>query len=305
MSKKLSICLTFRNRAKLFRYNLEGLMRQSFLDEDNNELEICILDTGSTDNLFMVIDRFSEVDNVVFKYARAFESNCMLSSFSNPCIGLNTLIKYLPSNNTVVKTDAEVVLLDDWILDSITDLLEKDDIRPYNVRTHFVEGDDWYENFDDLRSMYEYHYHMAEGGPFSRSKFYFFSAFNRDKFLALGGIDELFHAGVGYEDNCFREMWKNRYGSYEAEVPGRAIHLWHGPNHFPPSWEELNRRVYESVNSKDTANTLKLINNKLVPRNEPIGCVEMLSEIYTIKGGTIINKEKLWDGAREISLPFG
>ncbi len=79
--KKLSICLTFKNRAKLFRYNLEGLMRQHYLDTENNELEICILDTGSTDNLFMIIDRFSETENVTFKYAQAYESNCMLSSF--------------------------------------------------------------------------------------------------------------------------------------------------------------------------------------------------------------------------------
>jgi glycosyltransferase involved in cell wall biosynthesis len=302
--KKLSICLTFKNRAKLFRYNLEGLMRQDYLDGDGNELEICILDTGSTDNLFMIIDRFSEVDNVTFKYARAFESNCMLSSFSNPCIGLNTLIKYLPSCDNVIKTDAEVVLLDPWVLDVVYDALTEDDNKLYNIRTHFVEGEDWYENFDDLVERYERYYHIAEGGPFSRSKFYFFSAFNRLKFLELGGVDELFHAGVGYDDNCFREMWKNHYGSYEIEITGRAVHLWHGSNRFPPSWEELNKRIFNKIKHLDKANTLKLVNNELVPREEPLGCVEMLSKIYTIKQGTIVNEETPWGGATKINLPF-
>jgi hypothetical protein len=279
-------------------------MRQDYMDYDN-ELEICILDTGSTDGLFMIMDRFSEAEGVTFKYAVAFESDCMLSSFSNPCIGLNTLIKYLPSHDKVIKTDAEVVLVDPWILDEVYDVLSENDTRLYNVRTHFVDGDNWYDNFDDLVSRYERYYHVAEGGPFSRSKFYFFSAFSRAKFIELGGVDELFHAGVGYEDNCFREMWKNKYGAYEMEIPGRAIHLWHGPNQFPPSWEELNKRIFNTIKSKSQANTLKLVNNELVPREEPLGYVEMLSEVYTIKNGTIINKEKLWDGAKEISLPFG
>jgi len=300
--KKISVCLTFRNRAKLFKYNLEGLLRQTFI-EDDNHIEVCILDTGSTDGLYMLMDRYSE--HLTFRYARATEFRCNPNSTSNPCIGLNTLIKYLPKTDKIIKTDAEIVMLDEGVVDTLFNSVSNDKAKMYNVRTHFTEGEGWYNDFDDIRRRYEQHYHFAEGGPFSRSKYYFCSGFSRQKYLELGGVEELFRAGTGYDDNGFRDMWKNRYGSYEVEVTGRAVHLWHGPNRFPPTYDELNRRVYEKVKHQDRANQLKLVNNKLVPRDTEIGCVEMLSKIYTISNGTIIDEETPWEGADSLELPFG
>jgi glycosyltransferase involved in cell wall biosynthesis len=297
----ISICFTTKNRAPLLKYNLEGLSRQDFLDE-GGQIEICIMDRGSTDNLLGLIDRYSEV--FTFRFAEADPFAGKMSSKTNPCINFNTLIKYIPTNNYVIKTDAEVVVRDPWTVREIFEALEKDDSRMYNARTHFTDSDGWYSDFDELLSKYERHYLYAEGGPFSRSKYYFFSGFSREKFIELGGIDELFSYGVGYDDTALREMWKNRYGQYEKEISGQAIHQWHGPNVFPPPWEEMNRRIYERIKGFDKANMLALENGKVVKRERPCGFVEMLSRIYTIKDGSVINTETPWEGAREIDLPF-
>ena len=115
----------------------------------------------------------------------------------NPAARFNSMIKHVASNPYIIKIDPEIVIKNAWVVSEIATSLEIDSNRMYNARTHFTEGNDWYSNFDEIISNYENHYHFAEGGPFSRSKFYFCSGFSRNKFVELGGIDELFTIAVG------------------------------------------------------------------------------------------------------------
>lgn len=306
----LSICVTLRNRSNLFKYCLESLSRQTAVQEDKFPLEICIADGGSTDNLLNLIDRYSDV--FTFKYAHSDRNKALFPISSNmPCADLNAMICWMPSYGTILKMDPEVVLRDDWILEELIEQMGRYPARDqmFNVRTHFTEGNDWYHSLEDILSDYEQHYHYAEGGPFSRSKFYFCSGFSRLLFVEMGGIEEMFSMGTGYEDTHFREIWKNRYGHYERELTGQAIHLWHGPNQSPPAWEELNRRVFDYLRNVKENNTRRLLMGKLVPADEKQryvwGNPEMLSKIYIIQDGSIVGThEHPVENPVELDLPF-
>lgn len=298
--KGFSIIITIQNRAHLFKYMLESLSRQEF---DLDKVEVCVSDGGSTDNLMNLIDRYSEI--MTFKYAGQDMTKEYITTVANcPASCFNAAIRWMPSYEYVIKTDPEVIMRDPWILSEMMSELEKDDTRMYNCRTHFTEGDGWYSDYDEILNGYERHYHFAEGGPFSRSKYYFCSGFSKARFEEIRGIDEIFSSGVGFDDDGLREMWKNKFGKYEKEIAGQAIHMWHGPNKYPSPWEEFNRRVFNHIKHLNTANTVALRSGKLVVEERPWGNPETLSRIYTIKDGSITKTEDPYPGAFEVDLPF-
>jgi glycosyltransferase involved in cell wall biosynthesis len=298
----ISICITIQNRAHLFKYLLESLTRQ---DIDPDKIEICISDGDSSDNLINLIDTYSEI--FTFQYCRQELNRAPIPTLGNcPASVFNPLIRWVPTTPFVIKIDPEIVMLDPWLISEILRGLQQDDTRTYNARTHFTEGDQWYRNLDDIMTRYEQHYHYAEGGPFSRSKFYFCSGFSRDRFIELGGIEELFGWGVGYEDTCFREMWKNRFGNYEKEISAQALHLWHGPNHYRSTWESANKRLYERFRSLNQANTYVIKSGVLTEEAREWGVPETLSCIYTIRDGVITDIRCPHTKAMHLlDLPFG
>jgi hypothetical protein len=215
----------------------------------------------------------------------------------------------MPSNDFVIKTDPEVIFKDPWIISEIVAGLEEDDTRMYNSRCHFTEPDGWWNNYEDITSQYQKHYHFAEGGPFSRAKFYFCSGFSQKKFIDLGGIDELMCLGKGYDDTLLREMWKNHYGQYEKEITGETIHLFHGHPQFRPTWEIANSRTFDRLKHLSQANALRInAEGRLSARvvDEPQWAnPKMLSKIYTIKNGSIIDTKDINDGqSKSLDLPF-
>jgi glycosyltransferase involved in cell wall biosynthesis len=300
---KFSVIISIRNRANLLKHCLEGISRQEYPTED---IEICIGDVNSTDNLLSLIDRYSEV--FTFKFLQFDMKKTVLPKWSyNPVSRFNSMIRHAASHPYIIKIDPEVVMKDHWIISEMAEGLVDNGSRMYNARTHFTEGEGWFDDFDSLVAAHERHYHFAEGGPFSRSKYYFCSGFSRDKFIELGGIDELFSLAVGYDDTCLREHWKNRYGSYEKEITGQAIHIWHGPPKAPPSWETMGQRIFERIKHMDKANVVRLGSNKnLVITNEPQewGTPNILSKIYTINDGQVINVEDPSGQGKDLDLPF-
>jgi glycosyltransferase involved in cell wall biosynthesis len=295
----ISICVTLRNRAHLYKYQLESLSRQDY----PGPLELCVLDENSDDNLLSIIDRYSE--DFTFRYAQ-YDGTKSYIPCINPAASLNTLLRYLPTNEYVIKTDPEIVFKDPWVISEIVENLEQDDTRMYNARSHFTEPDGWWNNYEDIIAGYQRHYHYSEGGPFSRSKFYFCSGFSRTKFIELGGIEELMCYGKGYDDTLFREVWKNKYGQYEKEITGEVIHLWHGPPTFRPALETANSRTFEALKIFDEANRLGIKNSELVRLNEARWAnPNSLSKIYTIERGAITKVDDINDGESvSVSLPF-
>jgi glycosyltransferase involved in cell wall biosynthesis len=293
----ISICYTLKNRAHLLKWSLESLARQ----DTDLDIEVCIADGGSTDNLLSLIDRYSE--RFRFVYAVSDRSKAYVPVLTNnPGADLNAMIQYMPTYDTVLKVDPETILKDDWIIKEIHYRVQKDPSKCFSARTHFTVGDDWYTSYEDIVSQHEKHYLFAEGGPFSRSKFYFCCGFSRTSFITMGGIDERFCRGDGYEDTCFREHWKNVHGEYEYEITGQAIHLWHPPtpNHSD-SLTELNRRLFEQLKENHMGNIE--VSDEGV-KHLPWANAEMLSCIYTIKDGSVVKSFKVTDNAKELDLPF-
>jgi glycosyltransferase involved in cell wall biosynthesis len=270
--KSISICLTLKNRAHLLKWALESIKRQDFCKDPKNTIEICLTDGYSTDNLTSLIDQYTEYFD--FVYARSDRSKSFNPIKTNcPAADLNVTIRYLPTYDTILKIDPEIVLKDEWLLSEVYDLVEKDPSRTYNARTHFTEGDHWYSTLEDIIHNHEYHYHFAEGGPFSRSKFYFCSGFSRNSFIQMGGIDERFVTGDGFDDTHFREVWKNYHGEYEYEITAQAIHLWHPPaSGHSNELYELNRRRYKELKDNPQSN---FKDGQLLPWAN----IEMLSKI--------------------------
>jgi glycosyltransferase involved in cell wall biosynthesis len=299
----ISICMTLRNRADLLQWNLKSISKQ---DYDHSKIEICILDGGSRDKLVNLVDQYS--DEFTFRFAVEDRSKSYLPIVSNaPAASLNCTIKYMATNDYVIKTDPEIVFKDPWIVSEIVDNLQNDDSKMYNARCFFTNEDGWYHSYDDIVRDHFKHSLVAEGGIFSRSKFYFLSGFSRNKFIEVGGIDEIFGLGVGYEDTCFRETWKNRFGSYEEEIIGNGIHLWHRPNQSRSAWEVANGRMFEHLKYNDQSNRVRLdgAGNRIKLEEPQWANPAMLSKIYTIKGGQITKIDDINDGQSvELELPF-
>lgn len=297
---KISIIYTLKNRSRLLVYSLASIDEQDF---DNDDIEICILDGQSQDNLLAIIDRWS--DKFIFRFAQADRNFSYIPVKSNcPANEINLNTKYLASNDIIIKLDPEIVLMDGWLLQEIVDGIIQDPNRTYNARAHFIEGDSWYMDLQDILRDYHKHYHFAEGGPFSRSKYYFCCGFSKEKFIELGGVDELFCNGAGYDDDGFREMWKNRFGEYEKEISAQAIHLFHGNSGATSSLEAVNLRTFNMLKFAREANTLRIKDGKLQKVEPRWANPEMLSKIYTIKNGSIINESSPHENAADLNLPF-
>jgi glycosyltransferase involved in cell wall biosynthesis len=302
MSDNISIVTTLKNRAHLFRYNLEALSRQ---DYDLSKIEICVIDGGSKDNLYSILDHYNDIFTFRIAYADRLKSHLPIVS-NCPATEWNLACKYIANYEKILKIDPEIVVKDGWLLSEVNELLDKDDTRMYNARCFFTDSEGWYSSYEDIINDYTRHPHIAEGGFFSRSKFYFCSAFSKSRFLELRGVEELFTMGAGYEDTQFREAYKNRYGNYEYEITATAVHLFHGHNQSRPTKEFANGRMFQKLKKQDLNNVLRLRSGQLV-RNEntPWANPAMLSKIYTIKDGSIIDIKDVNDGKSiELDLPF-
>lgn len=302
VNDNISIVMTLKNRANLLKYNLESLARQDF---NLSKVEICILDGGSTDSLYSIIDRYS--DTFTFRLVYADRTKSYIPVTTNyPGNEINLGVKYVARYDKIIKMDPEVVIKDEWLLSEVNDLLNKDDSRMYNARCHFTEGDGWYSSFEDVITSHEAHYHYAENGPFTRSRYYFCSGFSKERFLEIRGIEELFGWGAGYDDDSFRSTWFNHFGNYEYEITAQAVHLWHGANRSRPTKEIANGRMFKHLKKQDINNVVRLKQGDLVRDENTVWAnPRMLSKIYTIYDGVITNTEDVNNGeSMELDLPF-
>jgi len=99
-----------------------------------------------------------------------------------------------------------------------------DSLIPYNSKSLACEGDDaWYEHPLIIPRMY-----------------YFFAAIHRLEILSIGGIDEDFDEGVGFEDDEF--IHRIRLNNFECtHLKDLVLHQ----NHYTgPSKPLTNKRLY-------------------------------------------------------------
>lgn len=295
----ISICITVNNQSNVLRYCLEGISRQDY----DGKLEVCVVDSGSDDGLITLLDRYSDV--IKFKYAKSVPMQTAIPAIYETRISdFNAMVKHMASYDTILKLDADVVMLDNWIIPEMIDVGVFHTNRPLNARVHYTEGDTWYMNFDDIVRNYTNHYLVMDGGPLTRSKTYLCSAFNKKDFIELGGIEELLLHGVGYDDMLFREMWNKKYKNYEFEITGQAVRLWQPPKQYPTTVEEINRRIYERLKVAPSANSIRVVDGELKLEKAEWGIPEAISKVYNIRDGAITSVDIPCASSLDVDLPL-
>lgn len=103
----------------------------------------------------------------------------------------------------------------------------------------------WIERFADLRYTHHRWYQHSEH---RNARYHFCSAISRVNYGRIGGFDNRFGQGYGYEDNDFRDRVDEAGIRTVVRDDLHTLHLWHEKPH-PPNYKpylERNRRLYES-----------------------------------------------------------
>lgn len=258
--KMISVIMTLHNRAHLLKWCLEGIYRNSF-PEDKKVIEINILDDGSTDGLDDLLQRESERFGAINKYIWDKSKLEIPIKFNCPAQAYNLLVK-LSSYDIIYKTDPEMVILDkDFIKKSLDILNMQSDAIIMPFPYHCYEFP--INQFEEIEKNYlKYYYSTHITKENARSQMiYYQSIFSRESFITLGGIEERFSSGIGYEDVSFLKWWRKIYGeqSFVPLVSSPCIHQYHGgmaqtpdkgtvgvPPHLYP-WVEQNERLGVSL----------------------------------------------------------
>jgi hypothetical protein len=255
----ISVIATIYNRAHLLQWCLQGIIN-NFSKRNAKEIELNILDDGSTDNLDEVLEKASLYCGSVRKYTWDPKQSVIPRRFNCPAEPYNILVK-LATGPYIYKTDPEMVVLDETFVDKALMILKDAPnaiIMPFPYHCYEFEINE----LQDIRNNYETHYyptHITKDNA-KYEMVYYQAIFMKDSYLNLGGIDERFANGIGSEDVNFLNWWKKEYGmdSFIPLAESPAVHCWHGgmasgPSGVPSSldyWVRMNEQL-----RKDQENT--------------------------------------------------
>ncbi len=210
---KISVCITLKNRAKLLDRKLLNLVRQRY---DPKQIEICISDGKSDDNILQVIDKWYKIFYQI-KYAISDRSVLPFTiKTNNPACDWNSMVANMPSFNKIILSDPEVLFAHPDQLSWIIKQLDQDVCIwhwSYDMKPHYK----YLEYNEDYKDPKNYEIKNGASGKCL--------AFQKESFLKNNGFDERFAIGFAGEDNFFIE----RYRKYKKEVvsPFFVVHLWH------------------------------------------------------------------------------
>ena len=186
------------NRANLFRATLESHLVQ----EGRSEIpyEIVVVDDGSEDNLFGLVQeyyarflpiRYIEINVDCLDYPIYKTS----TGANNPGPAINTGIRaaqgtwvVLSSPETILSDSADLMLLQEFT-------------KQEHYKSTSLLGDVWDDGFQAFIC----------GGPDHR-EFPFLAVYNRSFLIEIGGMEEAYVSGWGFEDTEFLNRMK-KYGS--------------------------------------------------------------------------------------------
>lgn len=296
----ISILIPIKNRANLLKYSLSAITKQDYNLEN---LEVCILDGGSSDNLISIIERFSEYFTI--KYVAVDKNKSVVPVLHNcPASTINAGVRWVVSNDKVIKLDPEVIMLDKYLLSEVEDSLNNNPNHLVSARAFIITGSDWYSDYDSILENYS-HYIAGNELPFSRADYHFCIGFSRTAFITVGGLEEMFGLGSGCFDLHFNRAWKNHFGNNFVELDSQVLHLEHPVVGGDISSFELNRRIFDNLKElKSNYNCVVKEEGelKIVPCYREWGNIEMLSKVYKIKEGKVISTEALSESSLDVNL---
>ena len=225
IDQKMSICITLKNRADFLDGYLKDLKRQNY---DLKNIEICISDGNSTDNLKEVMKKHANTFGLM-KYGLSDRSKLPFPVKSNnPAADINAQVCHLATYEKIIRTDAEMRYKSPNTLSLIAEKLEDKEICFTIPAGRLLEGIDYPEDGEpeELRD------HWLAGGVYVDS--FFCSCFNKSQFIKLNGVDERYCLGFAAEDTYFHWYWKknSKFASAPTDLNHKnteymAYHLYH------------------------------------------------------------------------------
>jgi len=229
IEKKLSICITLKNRAEFMDGFFTDLKRQNY---DLKNVEVCVTDGDSTDNLMAVLRKHWKTVGQV-KYARSDRSRLPFKVMSNcPAADINAQIANVASYEKIIRTDAEMRFSNPDTLRLVAEKLEDPDMCFTLAQARLLEGHRYPEDGEPVKFR---DHHLANGIYWDS---FFFSAFNKSKFIEMGGVDERFCLGFAAEDTYFHWYWKKHAHYEHSTLDYKALHLYH-PDPMIPEYMKL------------------------------------------------------------------
>ncbi len=221
------------NRADLFSRTLDTFVCQV----NPGPYEILVLDDGSTDHLRDVVRYYRERWQLPLRYLRLD-----LSAYGPhphaPVVAWNVGIQQARGR---------------WVALSSPEVCHR---SPHNVARLNVYRP---EHVAIMADVYDREWRDTEfggwigGGPKDRP-LCFLGRFDRGFLLRIGGMEEAFMAGSGYDDNEFAERFLANQGQYHF-TRGAVVaeHLPH-PRAQPGTIHEVNRAVWDRLRGQRIAN---------------------------------------------------
>lgn len=249
--KKVSYIIAHRNRCDLLEQNLISLQRQT-----SNDFEVVIADNSDDINkrslrtLVLKYCNSLDIQCVFVKpekhpYAKGFSGQLQKNMF-NPALQQNICAK-IATGDVLVLTSPEVVNANTNV-ERIINLTE-------GKNKYFYLG--WIDELPkqnvDINSLTESYIKELCKTPGKWAKCrndanwsvknYFLGIINRDDFLAIGGIEEKYMQGIGYEDDEFAQRLSLNEFDIQLKEEICGIHLSH-PRDYQPAGLAINKPLW-------------------------------------------------------------
>lgn len=230
MNSRISICITLKNRADLLELKMHQLTCQNY---DTKDLEVCITDGKSSDNLFEVLKKWAPQFYQI-KYAVSDRSKLPFVIKSNaPVCDYNSQMANQPSFEKIIRTDAEILFTHPDQLNYISSALEDKKVCVCSP-AYIADTEDAFTYTPSEPFKFE--------GGFSTNPGInaFCISVNKSEFLEAGGFDERFALGFAGEDNYFLHYWNHTRKLVFSQFP--VFHMWH-----PSPWNPENLRLRDTI----------------------------------------------------------
>lgn len=258
----LSYIVPHRNRVGLFRRNLESLAAQT-----DAEFEIVVVDNSDSNHLVILRETIQEfrtkglsiraftVDPTKCKYSHAPQQ---YGGNYNPAVSINVGVKQA-RGDVIVLTSPEVInaktnvalikkgfeegksrFLLGWIEERVSSLIPdlKDGIEA-----------------DEIKRICSAQGHGAKCRPGHWKPInYFIGSMLKKDFISIGGIDERYMIGIGFEDDCFAQRCDEAGFPAELYTDVAGVHLSHPRSYQGNLWTNPNAAIFKNKRAVKKAN---------------------------------------------------
>lgn len=230
----LSILIPIKNRATLLDNTLNSYLTYNDLSKIN--YEIIVLSNNTCDNLKDILKKYNNLNIILKEYQ--YHDNII--DWCNPAYAFNLGAK-MARYSKIALTSPEIKHTT-----NIIEILSKELNYDAILCKTLDQGNDG--------SLIELYSTKTRG---DNPGFYFFGAYDKNKFLSIGGLDEDFMEGVGWEDTEFGERWLRNKFNHIVRDDLICIHQFHPRFHQNKQGYKNNNKIYLTKKNQLKANVNK------------------------------------------------